>query len=56
MSVATAHPYPNMPLVGKGWKNSNAFFKVEGSTMNIGLGHGKALDFFNENIINFSPK
>jgi hypothetical protein len=55
-NLATAHPYPNMPLVGKGWRSTNAFFKIEGSTMNIGLGNGKALDYFNENIINYSAK
>jgi RHS repeat-associated protein len=51
--------YENMPVVTKGWTENNAFFKTEKvhSTgirqTNIGLGQGKALSIFNENIISF---
>lgn len=50
--ASSAHPFPNMPNVGRGWKSSNAFFKVEGNQMNVGLGNGKALDIFNSGIKN----
>jgi RHS repeat-associated protein len=41
-----------LPLVSsvKNWKENNAFFKEEKKQINIGLGKGKALDIFNENI------
>ena len=51
-----------MQTVSKGWTQSNAIFKGEGRTgnkstsfaqINIGLGKGKALDIFNNNIIKF---
>ena len=47
-----------MNRVKKGWKTNNALFKTEGGNynieqVNIGLGKGKALETFNENIINF---
>ena len=50
--------YGNMPVVKKGWKASNAFFKQETNEaglqqINIGLGDGKALEIFNKNIQNF---
>ncbi|GAA0075628.1 hypothetical protein UT300005_00060 [Clostridium sp. CTA-5] len=61
-SSIVAETYPNMPRVSKGWNQNNAFFKGEGISVNmsigepqinIGLGKGKALDIFNDNIINF---
>ncbi|WP_312993583.1 RHS repeat-associated core domain-containing protein, partial [Chryseobacterium flavum] len=48
--ASSAHPFSNMPSVGKGWKSTNAFFKVEGNQLNVGLGNGKALDIFNSGI------
>lgn len=46
--------YPNMPYVsGIKWTRKNAFFKAEGSQIDIGLGKGKALEIFNNNIFNF---
>lgn len=42
-----------MPDVGKGWKETSAFFKAEGEQINIGLGKGKALDIFNQGIQRF---
>lgn len=50
---ASGHPYSHLPLVERGWKGSNAFFKVEGTQVNIGLGNGKALNIFNSNIRSF---
>ena len=50
-AVITRTAYPNMSSVAKGWKEGNAFFKGEGSQINIGLGNGTALDTFNENIM-----
>lgn len=52
-NAAAVHPYGNLPLVGRGWKSTNAFFKLEGTQVNIGLGNGTALDIFNSNIQNF---
>lgn len=46
--------YGNLPLVQRGWGSSNAFFKLEGNVVNIGLGRGSALDTFNNNIVNFT--
>jgi len=50
-SRLTATTYPNMPVGGKGWGATNARFKGEGQQINIGLGTGKALDMFNDNIV-----
>ncbi|MGQ0775199.1 MAG: RHS repeat-associated core domain-containing protein [Pseudonocardiales bacterium] len=52
-SAATAARFPDMPLVSRGWAKTSAFFKGEGSQINIGLGSGTALDIFNEGIIGF---
>ena len=52
-NVASAHPMGHLPLVSRGWKGTNAFFKVEGAQMNIGLGNGNALNIFNSNIRSF---
>ncbi len=53
-SAATARRYPDMPLVSRGWRNTSAFFKGEGTDhINIGLGGGDALDIFNEAITGF---
>ena len=40
----------------KNWRNNNSFFKIEENVLNIGLGRGKALDIFNDNIIHFEVK
>jgi hypothetical protein len=53
-SSLTSNMYGNMPNVSSGWTNSNAFFKAEGSVINIGLGQGAALDVFNSNIVNYN--
>jgi len=49
--------FPDMPPVSKGWKENSAFFKGEGGPenrqINIGLGDGRALNTFNENIQGF---
>ena len=46
--------YPDMPYVsGVKWTENYAFFKAEGSQINIGLGKGKALEIFNSNISTF---
>ena len=46
--------YPDMPHVsGIKWTKNFAFFKAEGSQINIGLGKGKALELFNNNIFKF---
>ena len=46
--------YPDMPYVsGVKWTENFAFFKAEGSQINIGLGKGKALEIFNSNISTF---
>lgn len=42
----------------KGWIQESTLFKIEGtklgtSQVNIGLGKGKGVEIFNENIINF---
>ncbi|MFY0602136.1 MAG: hypothetical protein JXR03_20845, partial [Cyclobacteriaceae bacterium] len=37
----------------QGWTKNNAYFKGEGQQINIGLGKGKALDTFNDNIKGF---
>ncbi|WP_443060382.1 ricin-type beta-trefoil lectin domain protein [Streptomyces sp. NBC_00459] len=45
--------YPNMPWIKNvdNWRENHAFFKKEGTGhINIGLGGGKALKLFNENI------
>jgi RHS repeat-associated protein len=45
--------FGNLPKVSKGWQPTNALFKGEGSTLNIGLGSGSALSIFNKNIVGF---
>jgi RHS repeat-associated protein len=52
-NATAGHPFGNLPLVNKGWKSTNAFFKVEGTQVNIGLGNGNALNIFNSNIKRF---
>lgn len=52
-SRATRARYPNMPNIStvKGWRMNHAYFKGEGANhINIGLGGGKALKLFNDNI------
>ena len=55
-SGLTGAAYPNMPLVGRGWTRSSAFFKAEGvpQQINIGLGRGGALDIFNGNMTGYN--
>jgi len=52
-SSLTGTLYADMPGVSSGWTNYNAFFKAEGSVVNIGLGQGNALNTFNNNIVSF---
>jgi hypothetical protein len=47
-------PYSNLQPVYSGWGSTQAFFKLEGSVVNIGLGQGSALTTFNLNIERFS--
>ena len=49
-SALTRAAHSEMPMVSKGWKSNNAFFKGEGDQINIGLGNGTALDIFNSGI------
>jgi len=45
-----------MPEVKSGWIEDSAYFKQEGKVkkqINIGLGKGKGLDTFNDNIESF---
>lgn len=52
-SPMTSAKYPEMPLAKdtRNWTANNAMFKEERGQVNIGLGKGKALDTFNENIV-----
>jgi hypothetical protein len=50
----TGNPYAALPIVRSGWTSANAFFKLEGGVVNIGLGRGSALQIFNDNIVNFA--
>ena len=59
-SIRMIQHYPNMQEAKTitNWIQNNALFKTEGSKygleqINIGLGKGKAISEFNENIINF---
>jgi RHS repeat-associated protein len=52
-NAASGHPFSFLPEVRAGWKPVNAFFKFERTQTNIGLGNGRALDIFNQNIVNF---
>jgi len=45
--------FGSLPEVFKGWSPTNALFKGEGSTLNIGLGNGKALEEFNKNLLDY---
>ena len=53
ISKLTGNSYSTMPNVSSGWTNTNAYFKAEGTIINIGLGKGTALDIFNNNIISY---
>jgi hypothetical protein len=35
------------------WSETSAFFKGEGDLVNMGLGKGRALELFNENLVWF---
>ena len=50
-SAAMRLRYPEMPTADKGWGAHNALFKIEKGNANIGLGHGDALDVFNDNLV-----
>jgi len=56
-STIVREEFPDMPPVSKGWKENSGFFKGEGGPanrqINIGLGDGRALSTFNENIQGF---
>jgi RHS repeat-associated protein len=52
-SALTGQLHGGLPGVSKGWTSTNAFFKAEGTQVNIGLGRGAGLDTFNSNILNF---
>lgn len=52
-STLVGSKYPFMPSVFKGWMKTNAYFKAEGTLINIGLGHGYALELFNKGILSF---
>ncbi|HCC07585.1 MAG TPA: hypothetical protein DEP72_05440, partial [Clostridiales bacterium] len=52
-SDLTKNAYSSMPTVQKGWNSSSAYFKKEGSQINIGLGKGNGLDIFNNNIVDY---
>ncbi|MBD2785033.1 hypothetical protein ID858_02200 [Xenorhabdus sp. DI] len=52
-SRLTRKEFPDMPPISKGWKENYAYFKAEGEQINIGLGKSKALDIFNDNMVNF---
>jgi hypothetical protein len=52
-SALTGQLHGGLPSVSKGWTSTNAFFKAEGTQVNIGLGRGAGLDTFNSNILNF---
>ena len=50
-SSKLADEFSNMPESKSGWGKNHARFKKEDEQVNIGLGKGKALDIFNENIV-----
>ena len=50
-SSILADKFPNMPKSKDGWGKNHARFKKEDEQLNIGLGKGKGLDIFNENIV-----
>lgn len=52
-SKLTLKEYSDLPLVYKGWSSTNSYFKKEGNQINIGLGNGRALDIFNENVLQY---
>jgi hypothetical protein len=54
-SVLARRLFGDLPTVQKGWTSGNAFFKAEGTQINIGLGRGTALDIFNQHILEFAP-
>ncbi|MDR0415887.1 MAG: hypothetical protein LBH76_00950 [Propionibacteriaceae bacterium] len=53
-SNITSRLFPNMPLVSRRWVQMSAYFKGEDNGLyNIGLGRGRALDVFNDNLVSF---
>jgi len=54
VSLGIAKVYgTQMPFVSSRWDTNSAFFKIENGNINIGLGRGRALDIFNDNILGF---
>ena len=45
--------FPEMSTQTGSWMQTNARFKVEGGQMTTQLGQGKAIDIFNQNIVDF---
>ena len=48
-----AAQFPNMSTQTGAWMQTNARFKVEGGQMTTQLGQGKAINIFNQNIVDF---
>ena len=48
-----ATQFPNMSTQTGNWMQTNARFKVESNQMTTQLGQGKAIDIFNQNILDF---
>jgi RHS repeat-associated protein len=48
-----ATQFPGMSTRTGSWMQTNARFKVEGGQMTTQLGQGKAIDIFNQNIVDF---
>ncbi|SFV18125.1 hypothetical protein, partial [Pseudoduganella namucuonensis] len=48
-----AAQFPNMSTQTGSWMQTNARFKVEGGQMTTQLGQGRAIDIFNQNIVDF---
>jgi filamentous hemagglutinin len=46
--------FPDMSTRTGSWMQTNARFKVEGGQMTTQLGQGRAIDIFNEGLIDFS--
>lgn len=49
----SANLFPELSPVKRGWGKRGAQFKPEGDQVNIGLGKGKALEIFNDNVVGF---
>ena len=49
-NLGTKRQFPSLKLGGK-WMDDGTLLKIERGQLNIGLGRGKGLDVFNENIV-----